>query len=190
MSGYRRARIQGQAAQTGKVETYAVAAAHATRLTQGDVVRITGTSITTGNDNLQLVDAAAAGQSITGVIVDVDFTLAGENLTVASTLAASTAGTVKVELDTNQLFDVDVENGPLVLANVGFNADIVANASTLTGAIANSNMTLDASTVADTQTLQFRIEKLLPNETDGTVDGTRARVRMNNTTVNDGAAGV
>ena len=184
MAGFTLAKTQSDAETYGKVVTYAVDSGHATLLAPGDVVRITGQSDSLGK---QEIDAAAAGQSITGVISSVLPNYEGEALSETG-LPASSAGEVTVHVDPNTMFEVDVSNGPLVAANVGLNADIVATAASKSGGISVSNMTLNATGAATTSTLQFRIEGLLEDE-DGVL-GNRALVRINNSTVRAGATGV
>lgn len=184
MSGFEFNRTQSQGGTTGKVDTYGVDAAHATLLAPGDVMRTTGTAnATTGNPE---IDAATATQAITGVLVSVDPNFVGEALSETG-LLASTAGEVKVNVDPFATYNVDVANGPLIVANVGLNANIVATAATKTGGLTISNMTLNATGVATTQTLPFRIVALL--EDDAGVLGNRARVRVNNSTLTDGQLG-
>ncbi len=182
--GFQFSRTQSQGDVTGKEFTYDIAAAHTTRLAPGDVVRITGTASADGRPQ---ADAAAATQSITGILYAVDPTIAGEALS-DSGLAALTAGSIKANIDPFALYEVDVSNGPLVVANVGLNADLVATAATLTGGLSISNMTINATGVAVTQTLPFEIVALLTS--DAGVFGDRALVRVNNSTLSDGAPGV
>ncbi|MBE16549.1 MAG: hypothetical protein Unbinned6354contig1000_18 [Prokaryotic dsDNA virus sp.] len=185
MAGFKPIKSQAGAGSEGKLFTYEVAAAHATLLSPGDVVRITGTAgAATG---VPQADAATATQSITGVLDSVDFILSGENLTETG-LPASTAGTIKVNVDPQMLYEVEVANGPLVVANVGLNADIVATAASKSGGLTVSNMKLNATGVATTQTLPFRIVALL--EDSAGVLGNKALVRPNNMTSGDGATGV
>lgn len=174
-----------QSDPTGKAKSFDVPSSHASRLARGDVVRINGTSdATTGNPQ---VDAATAAQSITGVIVGITPQFATEAFTDTG-LAASTAGSVTVCTDPLALYEVDVSNGPLVVADAGLNADLVATAATVSGGMTISNMTLNATGKATTSTLQFRIIKLLTGS-DGVL-GSRALVRINNTTTTAGATGV
>lgn len=169
----------------GKIRTFDVASSHATRLAPGDVMRITGTAnATTG---LAGIDAAAAGQSITGVLNSVEPSFATESFTDTG-VAASTAATVKVNDDPFALYEVDT-SATLAVADVGLNADIVVTAATQSGGISISNMTLDSSTKATTVTLQFRIVGLLPGTTTGVL-GDRALVMVNNSTNKAGAVGV
>lgn len=169
----------------GKLERFDVAAAHATRLAIGDLVRITGeANATTGTPQ---VDAPTAGQSITGVISGIVPGFATENFTDTG-LAALTAGSVLVQCDPRAEYEVDVVNGPLVVANTGLNADFVPTAATNTAGYTQSNMVLNATGVATTVTLPLRIVKLLVGS-DGVL-GSRALVRLNTTTMIAGATGV
>ena len=168
----------------GKLRRFFVDAAHATRLGIGDAVRITGTATTTGFD---AVDAAAAGQQITGIISGIVPNFLTENLTDTG-LAASTLGQVLVQMDPHAEYAVDVSNGPLVAADVGLNVDLVATAATFTTGYTTSNMTVNATGKATTATLPFRVIRLLTG-TDGVL-GSRCMVRINNSTVVPGATGV
>lgn len=169
----------------GKIKTFDVASSHATLLAPGDVVTLTGTA--TATTSVPQVDASTAGQAVTGVVVGVVPTYSTETLNSAG-LAASTAGTVYVLTDPLAYYEVDVSNGPLTVADVGLNANLVATAATLSGSLAISNMTLNATGKATTSTLQFRIEKLL-TDSSGTL-GNRALVRVNSSTYITGTTGV
>jgi hypothetical protein len=184
MGGFTASQDQSNADYCGKVFNYSVDAAHSTLLCAGDVIVITGTADASGIGG---VDAASAGDAVSGVIAGVTPQYEGEMLSETG-LPASTAGTVQCHIDPMLNFDVDVANGPLVAANVGLNADIVATAASKLGGLTVSNMTLNATGVAVTQTLQFRIVRLLEDENG--VLGNRAQVRFNNTTISDGAEGV
>lgn len=170
---------------SAKLKTFDIAASHASRLAIGDVVRITGTA--TAVTSVPQVDAAAAGQSVTGVVAGFVPNYATESFTDTG-LPASTAGTALVICDPLAYYEVDVSNGPLVVADVGLNADIVATAATLNGGLSISNMTINSTGKATTSTLQFRIEKLLTDSAG--VLGNRALVRVNNDTFITGATGV
>lgn len=183
MAGFIAVADQANGDYSGKLMTYAVDAAHATLLAPGDVVRISGDSDSFG---VPEADAATAGQSITGVIASVEPNFEGEALNETG-LPASTAGKIRVHVDPQLLFEVDVD-ATLAAADVGLNADINATAASKSGGLTVSNMNLDAGTKATTSTLQFRIVALLEDE-DGTL-GNRALVRMNNTTTTAGATGV
>lgn len=182
--GFKFAKTQSQGDVTGKQFNYEVDAAHATALAAGDVIRISGTAGTTG---VPEADAATATQSVTGIMSAANPTFVGEALSNAS-LAASTAGSILVNVDPHALYEVDVANGPLLVTEVGLNGDIVATAATTSGGVTTSNMTLNATGVATTQTLPFRIVAL--KEDSAGVLGNVAIVRINNSTLSDGAAGV
>lgn len=183
--GFKFLKTQSQGDVTGKQYLYEVAAAHSTALASGDVIRITGTAnATTG---VPLADAAAASESITGVMSAALPTFSGEALSNAS-LAALTGGSILVNIDTQALYEVDVSNGPLAVTSVGLNANLVATSATTTGGVTSSAMTVNATGVATTQTLPFRIVALKEDE-DGVL-GNVAVVRINNSTISDGAVGV
>lgn len=190
--GFKFSRTHSQGDVTGKQFSYHVDAAHASLLAPGDAMRITGTAFTDGTPE---IDATAAGtvdvgQSVTGILYSIDPTFAGEALSETG-LSASTAGTVNVNVDPHALYEVDVDNGPLLVTQVGLNANLIATAASQSGGLSISNMELDNGTVtapAATQTLPFRIVALLDDE-DGVL-GNVALVRINNSTVSDGAAGV
>lgn len=185
MGGFTARKDMGNSGHAGKIFEYDVAASHATALAPGDMVVITGTS--TAGTGIGQVDAAAATGAFSGVIAAIDPVYEGEALS-DSGLPASTAGTVRVHVDAECLFEVDVANGPLVAADVGLNANSVVTAATKTGGVTRSNMTLNATGKATTATLQWRIVRLLEDE-NGTL-GNRAVVRPNNTTNSPNKAGV
>jgi len=169
---------------TVKLKTFDVDSAHASIIAVGDVVRISGTA--TAVTSVPQVDVATAAQSITGVVAGVVPQYSTEAFTDTG-LAASTAGTLLVNTDPLALYEVDVSNGPLAVADVGLNADLVATAATKSGGLTISNMTLNATGKNTTNTLQFRIVKLLTGS-DGVL-GSRALVRINNTTTITGTTG-
>lgn len=168
----------------GKLKTYYVAAGHASRLAANDFVTVTSTSSADGTPE---VDAVAAGADITGQIVSIVPNFATEAFTETS-LPASTGGYVLVNTDPRAIFEVDVENGPLAITDTNLNANLVANAATVSGGLSISNMTLNATGKATTATLQFRIVQLLVGA-DGVL-GSRARVQLNESTNIAGATGV
>jgi hypothetical protein len=168
-----------------KAKYYDIAAAHATRVAIGDCVVKTGTAnAATGN---ALVDAAAAGAALTGVIVGRVPDFANESFSDTG-VAASTAATLIVCDDPEMICEVDVANGPLVVANVGLNGDIVATAATQSGGLSISNMTFNATGINTTNTLQWTILELLVGS-DGVL-GSRVKVKANNTTARTGVTGV
>ncbi len=150
--GFRPIQDRSGHSYTGKIETYAVDAAHATLLAVGDLV------VETGNldeaSGLSEVDAASAGGLITGVIVGVDYNMS--NLEQKG-LPASTAGTVKVATDKDMLLEAETSGGTFALTDVGGNLPIVATAATASGGLVNSNMTVNATGAASSATDQIRI---------------------------------
>lgn len=157
---------------TGKIQTFAVAAAHATLLAVGDLVRITGTA--RASDGMALVDAAATAQTLTGPIVAIDFNPSDIE---AKGLAALTAGTVKVATDPNILMEAEAST-TVALVDVGANADIVATAATASGGLVNSNMVVNTTSPA-AATAQIRIEGLKDGDTSS---GATMFVRINEST--------
>ena len=143
---------------TGKVQTFAVDAAHSTLLAVGDLVRITGTA--RASDGMAEVDKAAAAQTLSGCIIGVDFNMS--NLEQKG-LPALTAGTVKVATDQNMLMEAEAST-TVALADVGANADIVATTASASGGLVNSNMTVNTTSPA-AATAQIRIVGLKDGDT-------------------------
>lgn len=150
--GFRPIQDRSGHSYTGKVETYAVDAAHASILAVGDLVVETGNlDAATG---VSEVDAAAAGGLITGVIIGIDFD--PSNLE-AKGLAASTAGTVKVAVDQDMLLEAETSGGTFAVTDVGGNLPIVATAATAAGGLVNSNMTVNTAGASISGTDQIRV---------------------------------
>lgn len=170
--------------QTGKLRTFGVPAAHASLIAIGDVVRVTAAADANGDTQ---VDVATATQSVTGVISGITPNYSTENFTDVS-LAALVAGSVQVIVDPRAEFEVDVSNGPLAIADVGLNVDLVATAATASGGLTISNMTVNATGKNTTDTLPFRVIRLVVGS-DGVL-GSRCVVRINNSTAIAGATGV
>lgn len=170
----------------GRVNSYGVAAGHAGKLAIGDFVALTGTAnATTG---VAEVDIGVAGSPLLGQIAGFVPDFSTENFTDAGGLAASTAGTALVLDDPRAEYIADVSNGPLVVANVGLNVNLLATVATQSGGLTISNMTVNATGVANTNSLNFQVLALL--EDDDGVLGNRALVRLNSTQMITGAAGV
>lgn len=150
--GFRPIQDRSGHSYTGKIETYAVDAAHATLLSRGDLVVETGNvDAATG---VSEVDAASAGGLITGVIVGIDFNVL--NLEQKG-LPASTAGTVKVATDKDMLIEAETSGGTFAANDIGGNLDVVVTAATATGGLVNSNMTINTAGNASSATAQVRI---------------------------------
>lgn len=184
MAGFIANRTQGQGDYTGKLETYAVNAAHARIVAPGDVVIITGTSDTEGRGEVDNFAAGAIATQVAGIVAAVEPQFVGENLSTTA-LPATTVGSLNVHIDPNLLFEAD-SDATLAAASVGLNVGF--NAVDASGALSTSNYTLDSSSVATTVTLPFRIVKLLENAAG--VLGGRALVRMNSSTLAAGTVGV
>lgn len=173
---------------TGKIQTYAVDAAHSTLLAVGDLVVETGNlDAATG---LSEVDAAAAGtgNAITGVIVAVDPNIS--NLEQKG-LPATTAGFVKVAVDPNMLLEAETSGGTFALTDVGGNLPVAVTAATASGGLVNSNMTVNATGNALSTTEQVRVVGVKDSATltYPAAIGTTLIVRINESTIK-AAAGV
>lgn len=150
--GFRPIQDRSGHSYTGKVETYAVDATHATLLAVGDLVVETGNlDAATG---VSEVDAASAGGLITGVIVGIDFDIS--NLERKG-LPASTAGTVKVAVDKDMLLEAETSGGTFAVTDVGGNLPIIATAATASGNLVNSNMVVNTTGAASSATDQIRV---------------------------------
>lgn len=170
----------------GRVNSYGVAAGHAGKLAIGDFVALTGTAnATTG---VAEVDIGVAGSPLLGQIAGFVPDFSTENFTDAGGLAASTAGTAFVLDDPRAEYIADVSNGPLLVADVGLNVNLLATVATQSGGLTISNMNVNATGKATTNTLNFQVIALLPD--DAGVLGNRALVRLNSTQMITGAAGV
>ncbi len=187
MGGFTLDQSQANGELTGKLETYNVDAAHATRLAIGDVVVLTGTS--TAADGVAEVDAAAQGAALTGIVAGFEPQFTGENLTETG-LPALTEGKARCLIDPNLNFIVAVSGGDLANTDVGLNADADVTAASKSGGLTISNMALDSTTLAATSTLQFRVVGIAENPTTGEFDGSYARVRINESTLRAGTTGV
>jgi len=152
--GFRPIQDRSGHSYTGKIETYAVDAAHATLLAVGDLVVETGNL--EASSGLSEVDAISAGTTnlITGVIVAVDFNVS--NLEQKG-LPALTAGKVKVAVDKDLLLEAETSGGTFALTDVGGNLPVVVTAATASGGLVNSNMTINATGNAISTTEQIRI---------------------------------
>ena len=150
--GFRPIQDRSGHSYTGKIETYAVDAAHATLLAPNDLVTETGNvDVVTG---VSEVDASSAAGLITGVILSIDYNVL--NLEQKG-LPAGIAGTVKVATDKDMLLEAETSGGTFALNDVGGNLDVVVTAATLTGSLANSNMTINTAGNASSATAQVRI---------------------------------
>jgi hypothetical protein len=184
MAGFKWVGTESGADPTGNTKRFNVAASHSGVLGPGDLVLITGDG--TAVTGISEVDIGTANSANTGVIQWVEPSLAGESLSTTH-LAASTAGTVMVNVDPFALYEADV-TGTMVVANVGLNCPAVVTAGTVTDSIFVSNMGVNFTGVATTSTLPFQIVQLLDNSS-GTFGG-RALVRVNESTSKLGSTGI
>jgi hypothetical protein len=181
--GFKLVGTDSQGDVTGKQKTFTVNASLAEVITAGDLVVITGGSDANGRAEIEL---APTGTACTGVVMSVDPTFAGEALST-SYHPASTLGSVKVNVDPNALYEVDVL-GTLSAADVGFNAPAVVTAATISGSLAPSVMEVNDTGAAVTATLPLHIVALKKDSAG--VLGNVAIVRINASTVAPGALGI
>lgn len=186
--GFRPIQDVSGSSYTGKVQTFAVDATHASILVSGDLVVETGNvDAATG---LSEVDAITAGTGnlITGVIVGVSPNISNLETTW---LPASTAGFVQVASDPNLLLEAETSGGTFALTDVGGNLPVVITAATATGGLVNSNMTINAAGNASSSTEQVRIVSVKDSAdlTYPAAAGTTLVCRINESTIN-GAVGV
>lgn len=182
--GFKHANTDSQGDVTGKQKTFSVLAATAQVIVPGDLVRIAGTANAQGIANVAIAPTTTAS---TGVVMSIDVTIAGEALSQTHH-AASTLGTLKVNIDPNATYEVDVANGPLLITEVGLNAPAVVTEATASGSLFPSVMQVNATGAATTSTLPLHIVAL-KEDADGVL-GNVAIVRLNATTVAPGATGV
>ena len=182
--GFKLANTQSQGDVTGKQKTFAVLAATTEVIVPGDLVRIAGTANAQGVADVEI---APTGAACTGVVMSVDPTIAGEALSQTHHVSGS-LGTIKVNVDPNATYEVDVANGPLVITEVGLNAPAVVTEATAVGSLFPSVMQVNATGAAVTATLPLHIVELR-EDADGVL-GNVAIVRINESTVALGATGI
>lgn len=184
MAGFHFVNGAAGADTNGKVKQFHVDSGHAGVLGIGDVVVLTGTAFTDGTAE---VDIGTANTANTGVITAVSPNIATEALS-QTWLSASTAGYVQVNIDPQAYYLADVANGPLAVTDVGLNVPLVATAGTVSGSLFTSNMKVNATGKATTNTLPFQVVGLAYDDS-GTFGG-RALVRVNASTQTYGATGI
>lgn len=182
--GFKHVNSDSQGDITGKQKTFSVVAATDQVIVPGDLVRIAGTANAQGVADVAL---APTGTASTGVVMSIDLTLAGESLSTTHHVAG-TVGTLKVNVDPNATYEVDVANGPLAITDVGLNAPAVVTEATALGGLFPSVMQVNATGAAVTATLPLHIVAL-KEDADGVL-GNVAIVRLNETTVAAGATGI
>ena len=155
--------IGGSGATPGELKKCWIPATDATAVGIGDPVKTAGSA---DADGVPTVTLAAAGDIPRGVIIAVEFD--ADNLK-ATHRPASIGRFVYVNQDPNVILHVqeDSVGGALAATNVGQNADwINPGVNTTTG---GSQVELDSSTAATTNTLVLRIMELVqePNNAIG-----------------------
>ena len=182
--GFKQANTDSQGDVTGKQKTFAVLAATTEVIVPGDLVRIAGTANAEGIADVEIAPTSTAS---TGVVMSIDPTFEGEALSTTHH-ASGTLGTIKVNIDPNATYEVDVANGPLLITEVGLNAPAVVTEATASGGLFPSVMQVNRTGAATTATLPLHIVAL--KEDSAGVLGNVAIVRLNATTVAAGATGV
>ena len=142
--GFKLANTDSQGDVTGKQKTFAVLAATTEVIVPGDLVRIAGTANAQGVADVSIAPTSTAS---TGVVQSVDLTLAGEALSQTHHVSG-TLGTIKVNVDPNALYEVDVANGPLLITEVGLNAPAVVTEATASGSLFPSVMQVNRTGAA------------------------------------------
>lgn len=166
--------VNGQVV-TGSPRLYSHAAGDGTALYIGDPVKIAGTAQTINGVTTQDVIRAATGDVIDGVVVGISPTSSDS----AVFGAASTAYQLFVDDDPNSLFEIqDISTGTgLTVAAIGLNCDFVGSG---TSGFGYSNVTLDNTTEATTNTLDLKIIDVVNRaDQDNTSTPLRFLVRIN-----------
>lgn len=158
---------------SGKVKTFAVDSTYASVVGIGDLVVVTGDADADGRSEVEL---ASANTAATGVVTGIEPSFEGEALSRAY-IPASTGGYVRVNTDPFALYECEVANGPLVVADCDLNAPAVVTAGTVSGSLFTSNMKVNDTGAATTATLPLTIVALKEDD-DGTL-GNKAIVRIN-----------
>ncbi len=186
MAGFDLSRTSSQGDVTGKQFTYDVPATDSNRMAPGDVVVVIGTASADGTPQ---VSNSGALTELTGILMSVDPEFSGEALSNTGR-TPSVLTKVKVNVDPNALYEADVTGTVLSVSSVNANIGLDTSVATLSGGLTISNMAVDGDAVAATATHPFRIVAILPSTTDGTIDGTRALVRVNNSSLKEGTDGI
>ncbi len=138
---------------TGGLRAYVHASGDSTALYQGDPVKLTGTNYTVNGVSLPGITRASTGDVMVGAVVGV-LPASRESLPYA---AASTERVVLVDDDPNSLFEIQDTNSGTALtdAAVGLNVNFAGTGGN--AAYGWSNVTLDNTTEATTNTLDLKI---------------------------------
>lgn len=179
---------------TPVLETFVIPATDAGNYFVGDgVISVPADTVNPIMDSetgLPFCKRAAAGAPIGGIIVGVLPLEDAPNVSITRTYrAASTAQKVQVCRDPNAVFEVQASAATLTnLKGVGENADIlIGTGVTLTG---RSGDQLDATTIATTASLQFRILDVIQMPDNAVGAFAVVRVKLNNCELGTGAGSV
>lgn len=184
MSGFEFVNSDGRSEY--RVRMYNRPATDAPLVALGDVVKINGTAAADGTPQVVAI-AADTSTAITGVVVGIKPDFATEDFSSVG-VPASTAADLYICDDPAALFEVECLT-TAAITDVGSNVAIDYVATSKSGNLYLSNLTIDPGTAATTATLPFQIVKLLEGKTSGTL-GDRALVRINASTTMNGATGV
>lgn len=150
--GFQPLRYLSGAPWNGAVHLYSTAAADATAIFVGDLVKLQGSADAKG---IRAVSQAAAGNPVIGSVVGVLADYA--NLNAAPYRLASTVRYLLVCDDQDVLFEAqeDGDVDPLEMADAGLNVNFVVGAGDTTSGL--SGMQIDSDTEAVTATLPLKL---------------------------------
>ena len=182
MAGFDWVGTESQGDPTGNTRLYSVSAGHIGVLGPGDMVVITGDSDAEG---IPEVDNGNNSIANTGVIMSVLANVSGGTISHIPTFME---GKVLVNVDSQALYRADVRAGFFTVSDIGKNAKIITDVGTITSGFFTSNMTLDNLGAITNPIFPVRLVALLEGS-DGVL-GSRALVRINETTSKSGALGI
>ncbi len=162
-NGFQVVRVQGTSGTCGIIETYILNNTSAKNVAIGDVVLAqTGDAAFTGSTGFSQVipatgAAVAVGLNVVGVIVGFEVDPQKGLLRTGLLGTDTDARVVRVAIDPNQVYAVEVDPGGFLAISINDNVSLVANEATaVTGTnLITSNMTIVTPTT--TKTLPFRI---------------------------------
>jgi len=154
VNGFRPVKHLNGAPYNGMFNKYVVAAADATAIYIGDLVKTDGAGdLATG---LPTVTRAAATNVVRGVVVGFEVDPTALDLPIRR--AASTRRIVYVADNPDLIFEAqeDGDTTPIAVASIGLNASLISTSGgdTITGA---SGMQIDSSTASTTATLELKL---------------------------------
>lgn len=173
VNGFNPIQWPGASASNGKVGYYSVAAADATAIYIGDLVKLDGSSDANGVASVTKV--ATTTVPIVGAVVGVS--IVPGSLDTPQYRVASTLRYVYVADDPAQLFEVQSSNGTPAVTDVGANATFAdAGGSTVTG---QSGMTVDFATTTTLNTAQLQIVGFTQRQDNSVAANAKLLVRIN-----------